>query len=71
MADDRIEITMSAEDLMKRWPATIEVFMRHRMACVGCPASAFHSIADCCKEYRLSLPDFMIELGHAAAIVEL
>jgi len=67
MTDGRIEIVMSAEDLMKKWPATIEVFVRHRMACVGCPASAFHNIADCCKEYRLSLPDFMTELEHAAA----
>jgi hybrid cluster-associated redox disulfide protein len=67
MADGRIESTMSAEDLMKKWPATIEVFVRHRMACVGCPASAFHSIAECCKEYRLSLPNFMIEIEYAVA----
>ena len=67
MADGRIESTMSAEDLMKKWPATIEVFVRHRMACVGCPASAFHDIATCCEEYGLSLIDFMIELEQAAA----
>ena len=70
MADGRIESTMSAEILMKTWPATIEVFVRHRMACVGCPASAFHSIADCCKEYRLSLRDFMTEIEQAVAGAE-
>ena len=51
---------------MTAWPATIPVFLRHRMLCVGCLIAPFHTIADACKEYGLDEAAFAAELRAAA-----
>jgi len=53
-------------DLMAAWPATIPVFLRHRMLCVGCLIAPFHTIADACAEYGLDEDAFTAELRAAA-----
>lgn len=52
-------------DLMTRWPATISVFLGHKMLCVGCLVNPFHTIADACLEYDLDPRDFVAELNAA------
>jgi len=52
-------------ELMTRWPQTIPVFMRHRMLCVGCLISPFHTIGDACIEYELNEDAFLAELQKA------
>ena len=32
---------LTVDDVMRRWPATIRVFLDFRMGCVGCPIAAF------------------------------
>ena len=49
-------------DLMTRWPQTVPVFVRHRMLCVGCLVSPFHTVIDACAEYHLDEEAFMKEL---------
>ena len=46
-----IEITTLVEDVMRRWPATIRVFLDHGMHCVGCPITSFHAVDDACREH--------------------
>lgn len=43
---------MTVDDIMRSWPATIAVFLRHRFLCVGCPIAPFHTIADVCREHE-------------------
>ena len=52
-------------DLVKRWPETIPVFMRHNMLCVGCLVGPFHTIEDACTEYGLDPETFLSELIQA------
>ncbi|MGB5864566.1 MAG: DUF1858 domain-containing protein [Sulfitobacter sp.] len=52
--------------LMSLWPETIAVFLRHKMLCVGCMVSSFHTVIDACMEYDLDEWVFRAEL-HAAA----
>lgn len=54
-------------DLMGRWPETIPVFLRHRMLCVGCLISPFHTLDDVCAEYGLDREAFEAELRAAIA----
>lgn len=54
-------------DLMTRWPQTIPVFVRHRMLCVGCLISPFHTITDACSEYHLDQEAFIAELIQAVS----
>jgi hybrid cluster-associated redox disulfide protein len=49
-------------DLMTLWPETIPVFLRHKMLCVGCMISPFHTVLDACTEYHLDQDAFMAEL---------
>ncbi|GGD29763.1 DUF1858 domain-containing protein [Sinisalibacter lacisalsi] len=53
-------------DLMTHWPATVPVFVRHRMLCVGCLISPFHTVTDACAEYHLDEELFLAELRIAA-----
>ena len=58
---------MPLADLMTHWPQTIPVFVRHKMLCVGCLVSPFHTVADACTEYHLNQDAFMAELNTAVA----
>lgn len=49
-------------DLMTHWPETIPVFLRHKMLCVGCLISPFHTITDACDEYGLDEDLFLAEI---------
>lgn len=55
-------------DVMTHWPDTIPVFLRHRMLCVGCVISPFHTIVDACAEYGLNEQEFVAELRNAAGL---
>ncbi|MFK7940629.1 MAG: DUF1858 domain-containing protein [Roseovarius sp.] len=57
--DDR---DLPLSDIMTLWPQTIEVFLRHKMLCVGCLVSPLHTIVDACAEYHLDEDTFVSEL---------
>ncbi len=50
---------LSVEDVMQAWPATIRVFLRRRMACIGCEIAPFHSIAEAARVYGMA-PDALL-----------
>lgn len=52
-------------EVMSRWPATIGVFIRLRMHCIGCPIGQFHTLADAAEEHRLSLDDLSSAIAAA------
>lgn len=57
----------SVDDVMRRWPGTIPIFVRHRMACVGCAVGQYHTIAEASAEYGLIASVFLEELRAATA----
>ena len=62
-----IEPTDLVDDVMRQWPATIGVFLRFRMLCVGCPIGCFHTVEDACREHGVACGPFLAALRHAAA----
>ena len=42
---------MMMDDIMRRWPQTIRVLLRHHLLCVGCPIAGFHTLEDACREH--------------------
>lgn len=48
-----IDSDLSVGEIMRRWPATIRLFIEFRMNCVGCPLSSFHTLIDACEEHEL------------------
>lgn len=53
------------DDVLRRWPATARVFLRRRMACVGCPASSVHLVREAAASYGLSSRELLAELRAA------
>ena len=69
MPDDSSQIgfEMAVDEVMRRWPATIRVFLDFRMNCVGCPIGGFHTVEDACREHGAAPQDFLSALRAAAA----
>ncbi|MBB3018195.1 hybrid cluster-associated redox disulfide protein [Microvirga lupini] len=57
-----VEATQFVDEVMRRWPMTIRVFLNHRMHCVGCPITCFHTVADACREHGVEQAQFLAEL---------
>ena len=54
--------TMLVSDVMDKWPQTIQVFVRLRMACPGCPIARFHTLAEVAAEYQMDPATLVKEL---------
>jgi len=54
--------TMLVSDVMDEWPQTIQVFVRLRMACPGCPIARFHTLAEVAAEYQMDPATLLKEL---------
>jgi len=62
MKPTAIDHDMTVDEIMRRWPSTIRVFIRHRMLCIGCPIGVFHTVADACEAHGLDEEVFSREL---------
>jgi hybrid cluster-associated redox disulfide protein len=62
-----IDLTTLVDDVMRCWPATIRVFLDHRMHCVGCPIACFHTVEDACREHGSDRARFLADLRAVAA----
>lgn len=61
---------LTVSEVLSRWPQTIPVFLRHRMACIGCTMAPFETLADVAAIYGLQLPQFLGELQHTIQSME-
>ncbi len=57
------DLTLS--DVMAEWPETVSVFLRHRMLCIGCLITPFHTVSDACAEHGIDEARFRAELRAA------
>jgi hybrid cluster-associated redox disulfide protein len=64
--DAVLSADLMVDDVMRRWPSTIRVFLDFRMRCVGCPIAAFHSIDEACDEHSIDAPAFLSKLRDMA-----
>ena len=61
---------MTVDDIMRRWPSTIRVFLDFRMRCVGCPIGTFHSVDEACEEHDVDVEALLpkiVAMAKAAA----
>jgi hybrid cluster-associated redox disulfide protein len=57
-----VEFTTLVDDVMRRYPATIRVFLDYKMHCVGCPIACFHTVDDACREHGVDRESFLRDL---------
>ena len=60
-----LDPNMPVDAIMRRWPSTIAVMIRHGMLCIGCPIGGFHTVADACREHGVAEAVFVAELEAA------
>ncbi|HZW29989.1 MAG TPA: DUF1858 domain-containing protein [Isosphaeraceae bacterium] len=46
-----VTAAINVDDLLTAFPVAARVFVRHRMACVGCEVARFESLAEACRIY--------------------
>ncbi|MBI9082788.1 MAG: DUF1858 domain-containing protein [Desulfobacterales bacterium] len=56
---------ITVKDLLDRYPRLLQLFMDLGLLCVGCPAEAFHTLADVSKEYNLNLNQLCRRISEA------
>lgn len=55
----------SVNEIMGRWPATVPVFVRHRMRCPGCLLAPFMTLAEAAMEHGVDFDTLLDELARA------
>jgi hybrid cluster-associated redox disulfide protein len=61
-----IDRELLVDEVMRRWPRTIRVFLDFRFGCVGCPIACFHTVAEASVEHRADCSAFVEALQAAA-----
>jgi hybrid cluster-associated redox disulfide protein len=62
-----IEPTSIADDVMRRWPSTMRVFLDRRLRCVGCPFGRFHTLEEVTQLHGDDLHAFISALKNEIA----
>jgi hybrid cluster-associated redox disulfide protein len=55
----------TVKELLERHPHLLQAFIDLGMRCVGCPADAFHNLADVANEYGFDKEEFIGRLKSA------
>lgn len=50
---------VSADEIMRRWPHTMRLFVDRQVLCVGCPIAPFHTLSDVATEHGLGYEDLL------------
>jgi hybrid cluster-associated redox disulfide protein len=70
MEHAHLKADLTVAEVMHRWPQTIPIFLRYRMACVGCPIASFETLAEVAEIYSLELDCFVNELQQTIRVNE-
>ncbi len=65
MQEPLIPESTSVADLLKQHPESARIFVRHRMACVGCEMACFETIESAARIYQVPLDILLRELNES------
>lgn len=65
-----VEAHLTVDEVMRRWPRTLPVFVRLKLNCVGCDMAPFETLAEVAQTYDLPLDDLLVQLNDAAAVCD-
>jgi hybrid cluster-associated redox disulfide protein len=63
-----LDHTTLVDDVLRRWPATVRIFLDYRMRCIGCPIGCFHTVDDACREHGADRARFLADLRAVAGL---
>lgn len=53
MSECKIDRNQPLDELIRQWPSSISVFIRHDIHCVGCTLSHFHCLRDAARLHNI------------------
>ena len=57
-----LDSKMTVNELMRVHPSAMDVFIKRKMLCVGCPTEMFHTLEDVARIYGIALEQLLREL---------
>ena len=61
--NSKISGDITVKELLTKYPHLLHMFLDMELQCVGCPAEAFHSLAEVAQEYDLDLDKLLRQLN--------
>ena len=65
MQDQRITADMPIDDVVSKYPSTINVFFRHGMGCIGCAIARFENIRQGAQVHGINVDTLLEDLNQA------
>jgi len=65
MQDQRITADMPIDDVVSKYPSTINVFFRHGMGCIGCAIARFENIREGAQVHGINVDTLLKDLNQA------
>ncbi len=53
---------ITVAELTRIHPSAMNVFIRRKMLCIGCPTETFHTLEDAARNYGIPLEQFLKEI---------
>jgi len=60
---------LTVSEIMRRWPATMRLFIDEHLLCVGCPIAPFHTLTEVAREHGVDY-DNLVAMVLAVTQVE-
>jgi hybrid cluster-associated redox disulfide protein len=60
-----IDLQLTVDKVLQRWPQAFSVFMKHKTKCPGCYMQSFCTLKDVADTYQLSLDELIDEIKNA------
>ena len=66
MDETAIDLQLTVDQVLQKWPHTFSVFMKNKTKCVGCFMQQFCTLKDVAETYQLSLEKLIDELNNVS-----
>ena len=63
----KIDLQLTVDKVLQRWPPAFSVFMKNKTKCVGCFMQQFCTLTDVAETYQLSLQQLIDEIENTSA----
>ena len=65
MADEKITKEMGIQDIVEKYPETVEVFFKHGLHCLGCAAARFETLEQGAGAHGIDVDKMVKDLNKA------
>ena len=63
MENKKITKEMKIEEILQRYPESVEIFLKHGFHCLGCAAASFENLEDGAKAHGIDADKLVEELN--------